>query len=88
MKRETEKLSTMEKLGFGVFSCSNNIVYQFKNLYYLFFLTEVLHISMATAGTTLSLGIVWDAINDPLVGYYAVNHRFRNGERVRPFALY
>lgn len=88
MIEKTEKLSKSEKLSFGAFSCSSNIVYQFKSLYYLFFLTNVLHISMATAGTILALGIVWDAINDPLVGYYAINHRFRNGERVRPFALY
>ena len=84
----TEKLKFKEKLGFGSFSAASNIVYQFKSLYYLFFLTEVLRIPMATAGTILSLGIVWDAINDPLVGWFAVNHRFKNGERVRPFALY
>lgn len=78
----------LEKLGFGSFSAASNIVYQFKSLYYLFFLTEVLHIPMATAGALLSLGIVWDAVNDPLVGWLAVNHRFKNGERVRPFALW
>ena len=83
-----EKLKFREKLGFGSFSAASNIVYQFKSLYYLFFLTEVLHLSMSVAGTILSLGIVWDAINDPLVGYFAVNHRFKNGDRVRPFALY
>lgn len=83
-----EKLKFSEKLGFGSFSAASNIVYQFKSLYYLFFLTEVLKLSMDTAGTILSLGIVWDAINDPLVGWFAVNHRFKNGERVRPFALY
>ncbi len=83
-----EKLRLPEKLGFGSFSAASNIVYQFKSLYYLFFLTNVLRIPMATAGTILSLGIVWDAVNDPLVGYFAVNHRFKNGERVRPFALY
>lgn len=83
-----EKLKLSEKLGFGSFSAASNIVYQFKSLYYLFFLTEVLRLPMSIAGTILSLGIVWDAINDPLVGYYAVNHRFKNGERVRPFALY
>lgn len=83
-----EKLKFREKLGFGSFSAASNIVYQFKSLYYLFFLTEVLRIPMGAAGTILSLGIVWDAINDPLVGYFAVNHRFKNGERVRPFALY
>lgn len=88
MTETTPKLSLREKLGFGSFSMASNIVYQFKSLYYLFFLTNVLHISMATAGTILSLGIVWDAVNDPLVGFYAVNHRFKNGERVRPFALW
>ena len=85
---KTNQLKFVEKLGFGSFSAASNIVYQFKSLYYLFFLTEVLRLPMNTAGTILSLGIVWDAINDPLVGYYAVNHRFKNGERVRPFALY
>ena len=85
---KTQKLGFMEKLGFGSFSAASNIVYQFKSLYYLFFLTEVLHLPMRTAGTILSLGIIWDAVNDPLVGLFAVNHRFKNGERVRPFALY
>lgn len=83
-----ERLKLKEKIGFGSFSAASNIVYQFKSLYYLFFLTEVLRIPMGTAGTILALGIVWDALNDPLVGYFAVNHRFKNGERVRPFALY
>ncbi len=85
---ETPKLSLREKLGFGSFSMASNIVYQFKSLYYLFFLTNVLKISVLAAGTILALGTVWDAVNDPLVGYYAVNHRFKNGESVRPFALW
>lgn len=82
------KIGFAEKFGFCSFSTASNIVYQFKSMYYLFFLTNVLHISMAAAGVLLSAGIVWDAINDPLVGYYSVNHRFRNGERVRPFAFW
>ncbi|HWQ58378.1 MAG TPA: glycoside-pentoside-hexuronide (GPH):cation symporter [Clostridia bacterium] len=82
------KLKLTEKLGFGAFSLGSNIVYQFKSLYYLFFLTNVLMIDVAVAGAILALGTVWDAINDPLVGYYAVNHRFRNKESVRPFALW
>lgn len=83
-----ERLGFLEKLGFGSYSAASNIVYQFKSLYYLFFLTEVLNIPMGVAGTILSLGIVWDAVNDPLVGLFAVNHRFKNGDRVRPFAIY
>jgi Na+/melibiose symporter-like transporter len=82
------KLSFLEKLGFGSFSLGSNIVYQFKSIYYLFFLTNVLRIDVLIAGTILALGTVWDAINDPLVGLYSINHRFRNGESVRPFALW
>jgi sugar (glycoside-pentoside-hexuronide) transporter len=85
---QIQPLKFGEKLGFGTFSMSNNIVYQFKSLYYLFFLTNVLKIPILTAGTILAAGTIWDAINDPIIGYTAVNRRFKNGERCRPFALW
>lgn len=88
MNETMPRLKLKEKLGFGAFSLGSNIVFQFKNIYYLFFLTNVLKVDVLVAGTILALGTVWDAINDPLVGFYAVNHRFRNGEAVRPFALW
>lgn len=84
----TPKLSFGEKLGFGAFSTASNIVYQFKSLYYLFFLTNVLKIDVLVAGTILTIGMVWDAVNDPLLGFWAVNHKFKNGEKCRPFALW
>lgn len=82
------KIKISEKLGFLVFSGAFNLIHQFKATYYLFFLTEVLKVSMLTAGTILTIGTAWDAINDILVGYWAVNHRFKNGECCRPFLLY
>jgi Na+/melibiose symporter-like transporter len=45
-------------------------------------------IQIAHAGMITAIGIVWDAINDPMVGYWAVNHKFKNGEKCRPFALW
>lgn len=77
-----------EKLGFCTFSTASNVVYQFKSIYYLFFLTNVLKIDVLIAGTILTLGTIWDAINDPLIGFWAVNHKFKNGERVRPLAIW
>jgi sugar (glycoside-pentoside-hexuronide) transporter len=62
-------------------------VYQFKSLYYLFFMTNVVRLPVLTAGTILAIGTVWDAVNDPLFGYYAVNHKFRNGEKCRPWVI-
>ncbi|MCE5236722.1 MAG: MFS transporter [Clostridiaceae bacterium] len=77
-----------EKLGFFAFSSASNVVYQFKSLYYLFFLTNIMKVDVLLAGTILTIGTIWDAVNDPLIGFWAVNHRFKNGESCRPLALW
>ena len=85
---ETPKVKFGEKLGFLTFSGSNNIVYQFRSIYYLFFLTNVLKMNVGWAGAILAIGTFWDAINDPLIGFWAVNRKFKNGETLRPFTLW
>lgn len=87
MKKES-KVSTLEKWGFLGFSCSTNIAYNFKSLYYFTFLTLVLKIDVLLAGTMLTIGTIWDAINDPLIALFCANHKFKNGEKIRPYALY
>ena len=87
-RTEIPKIGFLEKLGFATFSTASNVVFNFKDLFYLFFLTNVMGIQIAHAGIITALGIVWDAINDPLVGLWAVNHQFKNGEKCRPFALW
>lgn len=84
----TPKVSIWEKLGFCTFSTASNVVFNFKDLFYLFFLTNILGIRIEHAGMITALGIVWDAVNDPMVGYWAINHQFKNGEKCRPFALW
>ena len=89
MKRnDSSRIGFLEKFGFCTFSTASNVVFNFKDLFYLFFLTNVMGIQIAHAGMITAIGIVWDAINDPLVGYWAVNHKFKNGEKCRPFALW
>lgn len=91
---ETTQVTTLprikmkEKLGFGAFSTASNVVYQFRSLYYLFFLTNVLMLDVKWAGYIATIGMFWDAINDPMVGFWAANHRFKNGEHFRPMALW
>ncbi len=88
IQKETPPIGFLEKLGFGIFSTASNVVFSFKDLFHLFFLTNVMGIQIAHAGIITAIGIVWDAVNDPMVGYWAVNHRFKNGEQCRPFALW
>ncbi len=87
-QKETPRVGFWEKFGFGGFATAANVVGNFKSMFYLFFLTNVLGIQIAHAGLITTLGIIWDAVNDPLAGYLAVNHTFKNGEKVRPFALW
>ncbi|MGI6072376.1 MAG: MFS transporter [Lachnospiraceae bacterium] len=82
------KIKFLEKFGFATFSTASNVVFNFKDLFYLFFLTNVMGIKIAHAGLITGFGIVWDAVNDPMVGFWAVNHKFKNGESCRPFALW
>lgn len=88
LQQKTPPIGRLEKLGFGTFSTASNVVFNFKDLFYLFFLTNVMGIRIDHAGIITALGIVWDAVNDPMVGYWAVNHSFKNGEKCRPFALW
>ena len=81
------KIGFTEKLGFLMLSLASNIVFAFKSSYYLFFLTDVCKIDVAVAGIIVMIGTIWDAINDPLVGYSAVNRKFKSGERIRPMIL-
>lgn len=53
---------------------------------YLFYLTDVMHISPGWAGTATLLPRVWDAINNPLVGVWSDNTRTRWGRR-RPWIM-
>lgn len=85
-KKDRVKLS--EKFGFMFFSTSTNIIFNFKSAYYLLFLTNVLNVPVLTASTILTIGTIWDAINDPLIGFWSVNHKFKSGEKIRPLLKY
>jgi len=70
------------------FSASTNIVFNFKSTYYKFFLTSILLINPIAASNMALIGTIWDIVNDPLIGVWANNVRFKSGERVRPWLLY
>ena len=83
-----EKVKFSEKLGFLFFSAATNIVYNFKSMYYLTFLTMILQIDVGVAGAMVAIGTIWDAVNDPIIAVFCANHKFKSGEKVRPYALY
>ena len=77
-----------EKMGYFGLSTASNIVTNFKSIYYLIFLTNVLKIPVLTAGTMMTIGTIWDIVNDPLIAVWANNIHFKSGERIRPYLVW
>ena len=82
------RIKLSEKFGFSLFSTAMNVIYNMRSLYYMMFLTNILELSAAEAGTIMSIGVAWDAINDPLIGLFCTNRKFKSGEKIRPYALW
>ena len=57
------------------------------SLYLLYFYTDVVGISPLMAGWIYALGIAWDAVTDPFMGYMAERTRTKMGS-YRPYIFY
>lgn len=72
------------KLGFGIGDLGGNLFFTIMGFYLLYYLTDVVGLLPALAGTALMIGKVWDAITDPITGYISDRTRTRWGRR-RPY---
>ena len=77
----TVPLNLKTKLGYGVGEISKEIPGSILVFFLLFFFTDVVGLSPGLAGSVLLVGKVWDAINDPLVGWLSDRTRSRWGRR-------
>lgn len=86
MEAKSEKLSKWSKIGYGlgdIYGGGSGVVISF---YYLIFLTDVVRISPALAGTVILISKIYDSITDPLEGVLADRTRTKLGRR-RPYLL-
>lgn len=80
-------LPLSQKLGYGVGDFGLNLFFTTASLYLLFYYTDVLGLSPATAGWVFAVALGWDALFDPVMGYVASRTRTRWG-RYRPYLLF
>ncbi len=80
-------LSFWTKLIFGSGDWSISSFGTLRQIFYAIFLTDVVGLEPRLASVAALCGIVWDAINDPLVGVLSDRVRTRWGRR-RPFLLF
>lgn len=81
-----EKLPFKVKLAYGLSGYSSFITWTIFSAYGLYFFTDIVGISAAFAGAMISLGTVWDAISDPLVGSISDGIKSEKGRR-RPLII-
>ena len=82
-----ETLSRKTKIIYGAGDLGFSLTTTIIGAYFLFFLTDVVHLKPAVAGIAILIGKTWDYINDPLIGHISDRTRSRWGRR-RPFLLF
>ncbi len=76
-----EKLNLKTKLAYGVGELGGEIPNNILVFFLLFFLTNVAGLNPTLAGSVLLIGKVWDAINDPMIGWLSDRTRSPLGRR-------
>lgn len=83
---QNEKLPFKVKLGYGLSGYCSFITWTAFSYYGLYFFTDMVGLSAAFAGAIISLGTLWDAITDPIVGGISDNIKWKSGRR-RPLII-
>ncbi|GAB1477142.1 MFS transporter [Bacillota bacterium] len=81
-----EKLPYKVKFAYGLSGYSSFITWTIFSLYGLYFFTDTVGFSAAFASAIMSLGTLWDAVTDPLVGIMSDNIVSDKGRR-RPLII-
>ena len=84
---EMEKLSSTERLGYGIADFGINLYFISAMTYLLYFYTDVFGLSAAAAAGVMGVARLVDAVTDPVMGGIAERTRSRWG-RLRPYLLF
>ena len=82
-----EHIPVWQKLIFGSGDWSISSFVTLRQIFYAIFLTDVVGLDARLASVAALISIIWDAINDPLVGMLSDRLKTRWGRR-RPFLLW
>lgn len=75
------ELALWQKVFYGAGDSTNSMSGTIIDLFLLYYFTDILGLSPILAGMVLLFGQIWDAVNDPIVGYLSDRTRSRFGRR-------
>lgn len=80
------RLSYPRKFAFGVGALGKDLCYAMISTYLMIYFTDTVHLAPLFVGNLFLVARVWDAINDPMMGFMVDNTRTRWG-KFRPWIL-
>jgi glycoside/pentoside/hexuronide:cation symporter, GPH family len=83
---QTERVPLLTKVIYGTGDWGLAAFNTLRQIFYAIFLTDVVGLEPRLASLAVFVGVLWDAVNDPLVGVISDKLRTRWGRR-RPFLL-
>lgn len=81
-----KKLPFKVKLAYGLSGYTSFITWTLFSLYGMYFFTDVVGLAAAFAGAIISLGTIWDAVIDPIIGSLSDGIKSEKGRR-RPLII-
>ena len=84
---QLKDISLFDKIGYGSGNLGYGIVNQVTSAYLVFYATAVLNIPGSLIGVAVAIGVIWDAVTDPVMGYISDNTRFKTFGRRHLYLL-
>ena len=82
-----QRLSTREKLCYGLGDVSNGLAVSSVTVWYQYYLTDVVGLMVGFAAGAVMVGRLWDALTDPIMGWMTDHTKSRWGKRL-PYLLF
>ena len=87
-KEEEGRVQNRKLFNYALGLAGQNVSYGYVSQWLNYFCINLLHIEPKKVGRVFFASYFWDALNDPIIGAIVDKHRFKNGEKLRPFLLY
>ena len=81
-----DEISFKEKLSFGIGAYGKDLVYGIVATFLMVFYTDVVGVSPVFIGGLFLVARIWDAFNDPMMGWIVDNTKTKYG-KFRPWIL-